>query len=475
MNISKACAVAAFVCFIIYATIALQITSPRMLPTGDEPHYLITAHSLAVDGDLSLKENYLNRDYRVFYPAPLAKRTTLAPDREKELPAFGPGLSMFLTPFYWIAIHLFPKWLVPFLRLVICGVAALSLYHTLRFFSRFHQAPGTPALRVLAPVAAFAFASPLLTYCSMFYPEIVASLLLVLSLRAIDAAGESPIKSAAALALLAPALIWLHPKYLALSFLLIAISAYTLYRIRNTRLATITCFLQVAGVAAFFIFLHSEYGSWSPNRIYGGAQKEASLVDLLMREGSARLYVMLRMLFGYWIDQRFGVLVYAPAYAAFFPAAIYCVRKFGLRFAPALLMFAAHFLLISWGAQMGGYAPPSRHFVVLIAPMLLTILLAYSSWTARQKIFFWVLATVGWAVGVMILTHYRLIFTNATWRNPEGYSEFWSYWNLQHHIPRLTSTPPDILLALVWVAAAAACGFLLRARIADVERTAALQ
>src|SRR5262245_40119939 len=122
--------------FLIYAVLAIAVTSPRMPPTGDEPHYLVTAHSLAVDGDLELKNNYVNGDYRLFYPSILAKRTTLTPDHS-ELPAFGPGLSMFLTPFYWLAFHLFPTNIVFFLRLVMCSVAALAMYQLLGLLLRF--------------------------------------------------------------------------------------------------------------------------------------------------------------------------------------------------------------------------------------------------------------------------------------------------------------------------------------------------
>ena len=131
---------------------------------------------------------------------------------------------------------------------------------------------------------------------------------------------------------------------------------------------------------------------------------------------------MARMLFAYWIDQRFGVLAYAPAYVAFFPGAVWCWRRYGARFAPALVLFAAHFLLISWGAQMGGYAPPSRHFVVLIPLMLLPMLILFEQWDRFQKGLFWFLSGLGLAVSILIFTHYRLIFTNATWRNPDGYS-----------------------------------------------------
>jgi hypothetical protein len=92
-----------------------------MPPTGDEPHYLIAAHSIAIEGDLSLRENYDNQDYRYFYTGQITKRTTFNHDRTKELPAFSAGLSFFLSPFYWVVFHWFPSNLVSFLRCLMCA------------------------------------------------------------------------------------------------------------------------------------------------------------------------------------------------------------------------------------------------------------------------------------------------------------------------------------------------------------------
>ncbi|PWT88795.1 MAG: hypothetical protein C5B54_10045, partial [Acidobacteria bacterium] len=74
----------ALILFCFFSIIALCITSRQMVPTGDEPHYLITAHSIAVDGDIQLLNNYQEKDYRLFYPGELAKRTTANFDKTRE-------------------------------------------------------------------------------------------------------------------------------------------------------------------------------------------------------------------------------------------------------------------------------------------------------------------------------------------------------------------------------------------------------
>lgn len=463
MTARKICALVAAKIFIFYVVLTLMVSSRQMPPTGDEPHYLMAAHSLAIDHDLSLRENYINGDYRLFYPGALAKRTTLSPDHDRELPAFSPGLSLFLTPFYWVACKFFPGALVPFLRVIICTVAALGIWQLMLLYLRYRPDASSTVFAVL-PV--FALTSPLITYCSLFYPEILAFSLLTLAVRCLDETSERPLLSGVGLSILSPVLIWLHPKYLALSFFLLLLTTVYYYRIREkaARFWWLIPLAQIAGIAGFFLFLHAEYGSWSPNRIYGGAQKETSLVDLLLREGPGRLWVMARMIIGYWIDQRFGVIAYAPAYLAFFPAAVWSMRRYGSRMFPAFGLFGVHFLLISWGAQMGGYAPPSRHFVVLIPLMLLPILLLFSEWNRVQRWLFWILSAIGLVLSALILTHYRSVFTNATWRNPDGYSPFWSIFGLQNWIPRLTASPPDYAAAVVWITLIICLAWLLYPR-----------
>ena len=438
--------------FVIYSLLALFVFSPRMPPTGDEPHYLITAHSIAVDGDISLLNNYRNRDYRIFYPGVIAKRTTRGADPSVELPAFSPGLSFFLSPFYKIAINLFPGFLVPFLRLVICGVTVIAIYQLMTLIETF----GKPTS--LIPLAGSVLASPLITYSCQFYPEILAFLLLILVLVQFQRIEKTPVKSFILLSLISPALLWLHPKYLILSVLVFGISCFMFARLaRNAptkKIRIIQCLqilISLAGIFGFFVFLHSYYGSWSPNRIYGGVQRETSLIELVQTLGWERLHIMFRMIFGYWMDERFGLIPYAPIYAAFFSAFVYSLKKYRYQMVPAAILFVAHFLLISWAAQMGGYSPPSRHMVALLSTILLPILLVFFDWTHNQKMLFLALEVLGWVIAAAMVTHYRLIFTEATWRKPDGGSVFWQWTGLERWIPNLTATDPDVSLIIIWV------------------------
>jgi len=253
---------------------------------------------------------------------------------------------------------------------------------------------------------------------------------------------------------------WLHPKYLALAVVLTAITAFCIYRDQKelTQRRKDAKVIQIAhiivaclGIFTFFYFLHDKYGSWSPNRIYGGWQKESSLLDLLQQEGFQRIGVMMKMFFGFWFDERFGLLPYSPFYVAFFAALIWAIRRRQTIVYPALVLLALHFLPLCWGAPLGGYAPPARHFVVMTPLILAPVFLFSSTWISEQKALFLTLQGVALFVAFEMLTHYRSIFANVTWRNPDGASDFWPIVHLEKWIPNCIATNPEYTLILFWV------------------------
>lgn len=448
------------VIFAAYGALSYNISSRVFSPTGDEPHYLVITHSLAMDGDISLLNNYREQHYRIFYDSILAKRTTASADKTREIPTFGMGMPLFLSPWYKAIYNQAPHKLVPYLRLVICLVAAIGIFQLVSFgleLSRHHGAPFFIA-------TAAAFASPLVTYSSQFYPEIFAFVLLLTALRTINNRKNHPWLSTILLSLIPGMLMWLHPKYLALAVVLTAITTFLIYRDHGRKISTmqiVHLVTALSGIATFFVFLQMKYGSWSPNRIYGGWQKQTSLFELLRHEGFERIGIMAKMFFGFWFDERFGLLPFAPFYVAFFAALIWCVRNRKHVVLPALILFALHFLPLCWGAPLGGYAPPARHFVVMLPLILAPIFLIVSRWSHIQKILFAVLQLWAFFITFRMFRDYRKIFANVTWRNPDGGSEFWPLLHLEPWIPNCIATNPEYMLILIWTAAVVALSFYL--------------
>ncbi len=448
------------------------VSSRAMPPTGDEPHYLIVAHSLALDRDISLLNNYQKRHYHYFYPGELAKRTSPSADHKRELPAQGLGLSIFLAPFYYLTMRISPASVVAALRLIMCSTTAIVLYNLLILL---FQARSSSFSVWFVSFGAFV-ASPILTYSSLFYPEIPAMLLLTFAIRKILEIEEHRWQSFFWLSLIPGALVWLHPKYFALGICICITTAIWYYkRLRvysdgsHYGMSFLYSLVSSAGIFSFFLFLNFEYGGWSPNRIYAGWDRPAqSLLELIRQEGIGRIVTMIRMAIGLWIDQRFGLICHAPLYALFFPAVIWMFRsKTNLKF--ILIWFAIHFLILCWGAPLGGFAPPSRHMIVLLPLVLIPLTFIVSAVSGVKKYLAVGMFVLSWFFVVLMFLNYRLLFSNVTWRNPDGVSPFWQDLRLDWLIPNLTATHPNWLLVVIWCIAVSAISWVIYPRIRKIE------
>lgn len=448
----------ALVFFLLSASLTLLIISPQRVPTGDEPYYLLTTHSLVVDGDISIGENHKNQEYRLFYPGNLPGRATVGADGVRVVPAHGLGLSLFLVPFYSIAVRYFPDFLVSFLRLVLCGVTSLCVF--------FLVSLGKFSKHDWHIISGVCLASPFLFYSNLFYPEIFGLLLIVLALREFLDLEEHPMRSLLILAMIPSLLVWFHPKYLPMAVLILVIS-FSLFALRfrsRVLLPIFYLFLSVMALFGFFWFLNRVYGSWSPDIIYGGDRKETGMLEILKQEGIQRLRVMARMFLGFWVDQRFGILPYAPLFAAALPAAVWALKNRVSQAYPAMILFAVHNAVLCWSAPLGGFAPPSRHFVVMIPFLVFLLLTIAKEWTRGQRMIFLTLQFAGWLVASLMLIQYRLIYTNVTWRNPNELSPFWQWLHLERWIPQMTMANPNYTLLIFWVAGMALVSYLLYPR-----------
>jgi len=59
-------ALAFLLALLVYVALTPHVASEWPV-TGDEPHYLLIAHSLLTDGDIRLADNYAERDYAPFF------------------------------------------------------------------------------------------------------------------------------------------------------------------------------------------------------------------------------------------------------------------------------------------------------------------------------------------------------------------------------------------------------------------------
>jgi hypothetical protein len=191
------------VAFAVYLVVFLE---SRPDATGDEPHYFITAQSIAYDFDLDLTNDYsAERVRRVTNVFPLDAHAFVFKESGELRPFRGVGLPALLAP----AVGLGGLTGARLVMVLIAALLADQLYRLLRDL-RLRR-----PYRVLAWGAAL-FCLPVVVFSSQIYPELAGALLVVAALRVIVVGASRP----AALALAssaAAALVWLHVRYFPLS------------------------------------------------------------------------------------------------------------------------------------------------------------------------------------------------------------------------------------------------------------------
>lgn len=155
------------------------------LLTGDEPAYLMTALSVAHDGDFNLANNAANKDYLLFQRKPyvgsgfefynsLAKnRLTAKKDQwaDSRYMRHRPGTSILLAPAFLLADHNQRFWsytIISFCFALFCG---FSIYYLA-------QVLAIPLPSVLVVCLVCGLSPPVYFYLNQAYPEIPAGILL---------------------------------------------------------------------------------------------------------------------------------------------------------------------------------------------------------------------------------------------------------------------------------------------------------
>jgi hypothetical protein len=189
--------------FAVYLAVFLFIHPDA---TGDEPHFLVIAQSIAYDGDIDLTNDYASRErtLRVVNVFPLDTNFQVAEHDGLVRPVRGVGLGAALAP----AVAVGGLTGARIVMVLIAALLADQLFRLLRQlgFRRRYRVLGWSAV---------VFCMPILPFTSQIYPELPAALLVLVALRVMVSGGPSP----AALALgstAGAALIWLHVRFIPL-------------------------------------------------------------------------------------------------------------------------------------------------------------------------------------------------------------------------------------------------------------------
>lgn len=329
--------------FAWFAFLSTRMPGPAG-PQGDEPQYLVLAHSLLSDGDVDLADEFAQRDYAAFFSGTLAPHTSPLSPPGRAYSIHTPGLAALVLPAYATLGY-------PGVRLLLCALAALAavLVHRAVRVSLADQTLAAACWAVLV------FTPPLPFYAMRVYPETAAVLATAVFLA--TSVGRGGTRPAAGAALAAAALPWMHPKLLLLSVLGLA---FTLAR--PTRWAVrAACVAALAlSVALLLSHFHAQFGHAS---LSGGFPLVRLSPGHLPRGLAAVLF-----------DRQFGLLAVSPVFALALPGAVALWRRrAGVAVSAAAL--AALFLGLAGAFEYwwGGACPPARY--VLPAVPALAVLL----------------------------------------------------------------------------------------------------
>lgn len=367
--------------YILYASGAIF---PAHDLTGDEPHYLLITHSLLFDRDLNLFNNYKDKDYLQFYPGELESHGF--PGKKGpgyEYAKHTPGLSVLLAPSYLVGTKLGrmvsnqthdpnhqKKFLVFILNATMGLMAALLGWIFFLFARDFTKNQNAALLSWFV----FTLTSPLLFYSHLIYPEIPASLLIIVILYRFLFSKNLTSWSFFWMGLGILFLPWLGVKYIVLSMGLIGIILTGLWKADTRRIKNILMFIApLLFSSGFFLFyLWSLYGNILPSSIYKGYLSSGPSLSLELFH--FKFNEFFRMGLGYLFDQSAGIFPYSPIYMIFILGVVLAFVRKKHQTLPLLGIFLLYWGFCSLFYYFGGYCPPGR--ALLPVTFILALFLA---------------------------------------------------------------------------------------------------
>lgn len=395
--------------FLVYNLCVGLFVSEGLTFTGDEPNYLLMSDSLLYDRDLNLANNYANQDYFHFYSRKDNPHLTLGTYTQagKKGMAYQysinmPGTAVIMLPWYWLSQRLSARWLTFVLK------GSLSIWAVLLGLQVYLLARSLWRREGLAVGlwAAYAFSAPVLFYATHIYPEIPIALFAIYVYRKVAASQTPSPLRLLGLGFLLATFPWFGVKYLVLLGSLLVVGLYFLWK-RDGLRSRILFFLAlpVASIALFYVNIYVLYGTWSPFTIYQGIMTKAQSQAYAQVMLKMPLWVRTDSFFDYFLDQRDGLLLYAPMYFFALLGLVELFRKSKRDFVVFLLLVLPYIGNYALVANRQGASPQGR----AIAPLTWVgiLLVGYFLVHNKNKIYS---ALFGAAVAVTVGVTLVLLF-----------------------------------------------------------------
>lgn len=404
--------------YVVVAVVMLGlITHGNYAGSGDAPHYMMIARSLAFDHDFDVGNDYADPSNIITLSAGdharLGRNGVLRPVHDI-------GLPLVAAPFFAVAYRLAEmtdrlpaslrhrakldkfialRQLVSILMILVTGALAVV------FFDTSWHMTGQKAVAFLWTII-WTLSPPILSHGYIFFTEVPSALLaLTVYSRLSDVLSESPIRRGFVLGLMAGFLFLIHIRNVGLVLILTLLVAW---RVRAEPRRGVGFAAGLAVMTVLKIALNEQFwGSalTTPHERFG----EWSGIAAFLSESAIR---SLGLLF----DARHGLLVTAPIYLLA-PAAWFVLRRRSRAISNELLLLVIGYLVLvvmpltNIHGWRGGWSPAARFlvpiapFLALAVPLLITagrswlVIAALCSLQLSLDAFFWGHPMAFWSEG----------------------------------------------------------------------------
>ena len=262
---------------------------------GDEPHYLLAAHSIVHDGDVDVLDEYASRDYSEFYPYRLHPHGEETEGRLNE--PHGVGFPLLIAPAYALGG-------AKGVELFLAAIAALGLALAYRLALRVAPDPWA-----IGAALAVGLSPPLIAYGSAVYPELAAATALAgAALLAVRLDTRASVREASLCFVLLGALPWLGTKFVPAGVVIGAFAARSIWRARRRTLAVGAVELSLFSVALYVAINEAIYSGPTP---YAADVPGETATDAAFPGGYLDRAYRLVALF---LDRDYGLLRWAPVF-----------------------------------------------------------------------------------------------------------------------------------------------------------------
>jgi hypothetical protein len=332
-------------------------------PGGDEPHYLVTAHSIWYDGSLDLADDYAARVYEPFHPDALAPHTKPGRDPDSRFTMHGIGLPLLVLPAYLAGRQMGGgEWSVALPRALLIGLYGVFAWS---LFGLIAETAGRRAAR--AGTSATVLLAPLVFAPLHLFPAVPAMLLSCAGYRGVRSARDPwrLFLSATALAVLP----WIGVKFIPLAATIIVVGLLRRASIGRPTRALVTASPLLVSLVGHAVLMWVLYGTFSPASAYLGAPAASATVPALGANWGAYLGAWpgaLATIVGYLLDQKEGLLAYGPHFllaSAGIPWLWRQRRTDLLALAAMLLAYVGPYAL---SQQLSGQGPPVRPLLAIL-------------------------------------------------------------------------------------------------------------